>query len=46
MTHKWNYEDPTNLWEQWPWWLRWPAAVAAILWLVSALALPFFVVFR
>jgi hypothetical protein len=31
IVHKWDYEYPINLWERWPWWFRWPMAIAAIL---------------
>lgn len=27
-THRWDYVYPSNLWETWPWWFRWPVAVA------------------
>ena len=33
VTHRWDYEHPTCLWEQWPWWFRWPFAVAVSLYL-------------
>ncbi len=42
MAHRWDYEHPTCLWEQWPWWLRWPAAVVMILYFGAALIVPFF----
>ena len=31
---------PTNLWESWPWWLRWPALIAFLLYFAAAFALP------
>lgn len=29
--HKWDYPYPCNMWESWPWWMRWPIAAAITL---------------
>ncbi len=42
----WDYDKPDNLWESWPWWLRWPVAIAASLWLITALLLPIIIMFK
>jgi hypothetical protein len=42
MSHRWDYEHPGCLWESWPWWFRWPAAVVMTLYFGGALVVPFF----
>ncbi len=41
MTHKWDYEHPDCLWEEMPFYIRWPAAVLAVLYFGGALLIPF-----
>lgn len=40
--HKWDYQNPTCLWEECPWWFRWPAAVAIAGYFIGGIAAPFF----
>lgn len=42
----WNYDHPICLWEEWPWWFRWPAAILAVLYFGGALLLPLALLFR
>jgi len=40
MTHRWDYKHPTNQWESWPWWFRWPMAVLTTAYFLAGAALP------
>ena len=44
--NKWDYEQPINLWESLPWWFRWPMAAIFIVWLITALLLPIWIMVK
>jgi hypothetical protein len=39
MTHRWDYENPRNQWERWPWWFRWPILALFGMYFGSAIGL-------
>ena len=39
---RWDYEYPSNLWEEITWWVRWPLAVLFGLYFLGGLIAPFF----
>lgn len=38
--HRWDYPHPCNLWETWPWWLRWPIAGLLAIYFLGGLLAP------
>lgn len=40
--HKWDYPYPGNMWETWPWWFRWPAAVVIAIYFLGGMIAPLF----
>lgn len=40
MTHRWDYERPSNLWESCTWWVRWPIAIFSAIYFLFLLTAP------